>query len=265
MVRLFILLLLAFPALTFADTIPAGFPSTPLWLSKTALTEGDSVTIHTVVFNSSTSSLSGSVVFLVDGAILGSKTFSVSPGTNELVSYPWTAKQGSHQFSARLDGVSGASDSLSSTATATTTVSVLAPPPPPESVTKTVEAANAVSETVQTATPIITNIASSTFATTEGIRESAVAALEKLASSTTHTTKPEGEVLGAEDYEAQMQANANKAFDIGATIQNMWQGLLSFLLMIFRSSFWFYVFVAAIIAILIAFVRTALSDRKYSR
>ncbi len=254
-----LLLLLTFPLLTYGASIPAGFPSSSLWLSKLAPTVDEVVTIHTVVYNSSTDSLSGSVVFLVDDTSIGSKAFTSAPGTTQIVSHPWTASAGTHVFSARIDGITGSSDTLEATLSATTSVTVATPPPPTESTggsSSAREISGAVKGALDVVTPTVSSFASTTFATGENIRASAIVALEKLASSTTPKATPE--ITTPEE-------NVKKSFDVGATIQNMWQALLAFLLMIFRSSFWFYVFVAGILFLLLAFVRSAFGSGEYSR
>lgn len=252
---LFLLLLL--PSLAFGASIPAGFPSSSLWLSKLTPTVGEVVTIHTVVYNSSTDSLSGSVVFLVDDTSIGSKPFTGAPGTTQIVSHPWTATEGAHVFSARIDGVTGSSDTLEATQSATTSITVAAPPPVESSggSTSAREVAGAVKGALDVVTPTVSTFASTTINAGENIRASAIVALEKLASST--TPKATTEISTPEE-------NVQKSFDVGATIQNMWQALLAFLLMIFRSSFWFYVFVAGVLFLLIAFVRSAFGSG-YSR
>lgn len=255
-----LLLALLLPVPGLAAEVPAGFPTSSLWLSKTALTDGEGVTIYTVVYNSSDRSLTGSVDFMVDGTVIGAKSVSAAPGTTHILTQTWTATEGTHAFSARL---SGSIEGLSHTATGTTTVTVAAKPPPPEAVVKTVEAAGAVQAAIASTTPVIENIASSTFAQIESIRESAVRALEKLASST--TPKPQGEVLGAGDEAAPLspEENATRAFDIGGWIQNMWQALLGALLFVARSPLWFYGAVGFVIFLILMFLKTAFSRDRY--
>lgn len=256
--RFLALIGLFLPLAAFAAA-PAGFPSSSLWLSKTSLTGGESVIIYTVIYNSSDEPLTGALEFLVDGTSIGAKEVSAAPGTTQIVSREWTAAEGSHAFSARL---TGANTEVAASFTGTTTVSVAPKPPPPESVVKTVEAAAMLEQTIASTTPIVQNFASTTFATTESIRESAVKALEKLASTTT-----KGEVLGAADEAPAVTAeeNAARAFDIGGWIQNIWHALLGALLFIARSSLWFYVAVGTVVLFVFLFVRTALSDRRRYR
>lgn len=251
--RVLLLALLLLPFAAFAEGVPAGFPPAAIWLSKTELRDGDSAVIYTVVYNSSTEAVAGNVVFLMGGEPLGTRSFNVASGETEIVSLPWTAKEGSRSFSARIEG----SSALSSTASGTTTVSVSPPPPPPPGVVEAIETAGTVKETIDTATPVVASIASSTYATTEGIRESTVRALERLASSTT----PKGEVLGAED-QITPEENAGASFDIGKTIQNIWSAILNVLLFIARSPIWFYLLVLFVVIVVLSFVRTALSDRR---
>lgn len=254
--RFLALFLILLPAVALAAPVPAGFPSSSLWLSKTELTDGENVTIYTVVYNSSSESLTGSVTFLVDGQSIGQKDVTAGPGTTQIVSHTWSAKEGSHAFSATL---SGSVADLAASITGTTTVAVAPKPPPPEAVTKTVETAGAVQAAIASTTPIIGNIASTTFARTESIREQTVAALEKLAS----TTAPKGEVLGAEDEAEAMspEENAARSFDVGGWIQNVWQAVLGALLFIARSPLWFYAAVGAVLLLVVMFLKAAFSGR----
>ncbi len=255
--RALALILLLAPSLVSAATVPAGFPTSSLWLSATELTDGESVTIHTVVYNSSSEPLMGSIEFLVDGAVIGAKSVSTAPGATDLFSENWTAREGAHEFSARL---TGSIEDLAKASTGTTSVTIAPKPPPPESVQKTVEAVGAVEAAIASTTPIVQNFASTTFATTESIRESTVRALEKLAS----TTAPKGEVLGAEDEAAlSPEENAAASFDIGSWLQNIWQAVLGGLLFIARSPLWFYVAVAVVLVILVQFFKTSMADRRY--
>lgn len=253
--RLIAFLMLLMPVAALAAPVPAGFPSSSLWLSKTELTDGESVTIYTVVYNSSANPLSGDISFLVDGQLIGEKDVNIAPGTTQIVSHGWSAEEGTHAFSAKL---TGSVDDLAASITGTTTVSVAEKPPPPEAVIKTVETAGAVQAAIASTTPIVQNIASTTFAKTESIREQAVAALERIASS----TAPKGEVLGAEDEAAiTPDENAARSFDIGTWIQNIWQAILGALLFIARSKLWFYAAVGAVILLILMFLKAALSGR----
>ena len=257
--RFLALIGLLLPLAAYAAPIPAGFPTSSLWLSKTELTDGESVTIYTVIYNSSDAALVGEVEFLVDGTLIGTKGVEAKAGTTQIVSENWTAAEGSHAFSAHLTGVD---EEIAATVTGTTTVAVAAKPPPPEAVVKTVAAASALEQTIASTTPIVQNFASTTFASTESFREKTVAALEKLAS----TTASKGEVLGAEDEQPiSAEENAAAAFDIGGWVQNIWQAILGALLFIARSPFWFYVAVAVVLFFLLQFARAALSDRGHTR
>lgn len=253
------LLILLFPIAALAAEIPAGFPSSSLWLSKLSPTIGEEITIHTVVYNSSDAPISGSVVFTDKDAVLGTKSFQIPTGATQVISQTWKAVEGEHEFSAHLDGVSGASDTLSSTAAAKVSLTIEPPPPPPpapEPVSSEPETPT-LADTLASSSPAVSEVTSSTFAVAEGIRASALVALERIASSTT-----KGEVLAAEDHATTPEENVAKSFDIGATIQNMWQALLGVLLLIFRSPILFYVFVAFVLFFLLSFVRAMLTDRK---
>lgn len=228
---------------------PAGFPTTPVWLSKDAPTAGDAVTLYTVVYNASDTPLTGEVSFSVGTTTVATKKVSVAPGASEIVSAPWTALEGAYTFSATLSG-----SAVASSTTATSSVSVAKkppPPPPPPAVIETLESAAAVTDVFASTSPIVRDTASTTIRTAEQIRATAVMALEKLASST-----------AAAPREKTPEENADALFDVGATIQNIWNALVAALLYVARSPLLFYIGVAVVAFVLLSFIRTLLSERR---
>lgn len=251
--KLIVFALLLFPFVGFAETVPVGFPTSALWLSKSAPSFGEAVTLYTVVHNGGSAALTGDVRFMNGTTTIAVVPFSAPPGSSKLLEATWTASAGNHAFVARIEGT----DAVSSTATATTSVVVAAPPPPSEesgssSKKEENETVARVKGAFDSATPFVSQIASSTVAKAEDIRASAIVALSKVASSTTvsptSTTTPE--------------ENLAKSFDIGATIQNIWAAILNALLYIFRSPVLFYVFVAFVLFVLLSFAKTMLSERR---
>ena len=262
------LLFTALPAL--ADSVPAGFPPGSLWLSATNATSGNTLTIYTVVYNSSASLVSGDVVFSMDGATLGTKHFDADPGTTQIVSEAWTAVAGTHSFSAQIQNSS--SGGLSNTTTGSVSVRVAAPPPPPAVVTNTIETASAAQSIAASTTPILQNIASTTLATTEGIRAAGLTELQNLAaaaSSSAASSTISGKVLGISDYQPQgtdtsVTASAGLS-SIGTLLNGAWRGALGFLIVIFSSKLWFYILLFVVLFVVYKFFRVAFSDRKKNR
>lgn len=253
--RTLALLMLLLPLPLFA-AVPAGFPSEGVWLSKTAPVAGDSVTLYTVVYNSTDTAIAGSVVFLIDNASIATKSFSAPAGTTQIVSVPWSATQGAHQLSARIEGVS--SLELSKLASGTTTISVAAPPPPPEAVTATIAAADAASALVASTTPIVQSVASTTATVAEDFRMQTLSALTALASS----TAPKGEVLGASDEAVSEESAEPSSPGLMSYVGGAWQWLLALLIAIASSPWWFYLTLAVVAFLIISFLRAALRERR---
>ncbi|MBP6868764.1 MAG: hypothetical protein KBC16_01500 [Candidatus Pacebacteria bacterium] len=258
-----LLLLMAVAPEAHAESVPAGFPQSSVWLSKTNLITGDGATIYTVVYNSSGSSLQGTVVFLVDGKPVGSKPWSAAPGTTEIISQTWAATEGEHSITAKIEGLTGSSVPLTTLQTSTTTVSVLPPPAPSELVTDTQVAVDTIAGTLGDTAPIVADIASTTSNIAEDIRGSVVDALTSLASS----TAPKGEVLGAEDYQAQEGAPAkeNLVDQIASGAQKLLHAVVSALLIVASSPLWFYLALLILLIVLIQFARMVGRERKFNR
>ena len=92
----------------------AGFATTPLFLSKTPVTEGETISIHAVVANDASSAFSGDVRFS-DGSIkIGTVSVTIAPGGAQAVSISWSPTAGSHTIKAdlvRADGTVAESQS----------------------------------------------------------------------------------------------------------------------------------------------------------
>src|SRR3989344_6067155 len=79
----------------------AGFVKSDIWYSG-LLQEGETVKIHTAVFNFSAGELSGTVDFYDKNVILGSHKFSVPAGEVAGVSVDWKVTAGDHLISAKI-------------------------------------------------------------------------------------------------------------------------------------------------------------------
>lgn len=89
------------PAPLFAATAPAGVPRDALWFSKEPFFVGETITIFTVVYNSTDYRLSGTMELRDGTTTISTKEFIVETlGASQIVSFPWTVTPGSHLFSA---------------------------------------------------------------------------------------------------------------------------------------------------------------------
>ena len=172
------LLFIFLPAFSFAQTLEAGFPPQSVWVSNTKATAGDTIEIFTVVYNGSGEKLSGTVVFTVNGEKIGAKDFELAEGASALVSAEWKARTGEHRVAAALEDTSA---ELTQKETATITITVAEPPPPPPLVNAAVIASEVIADAAQAATPVITEVANTTYEFIESLRLEAVSKLEKAA------------------------------------------------------------------------------------
>lgn len=84
-----------------ARTLHAGLPSDQLWFSKDPFFTGDTITIFTLVFNSSNYRLAGTMTLRDGTTTLDAKPFVVdASGGSQIVTFPWLVTHGNHSFSA---------------------------------------------------------------------------------------------------------------------------------------------------------------------
>jgi hypothetical protein len=211
LIVLLFLLYLIFEApivLNAQEKIPAGFPVQSIWISKSSVTEGDSVDIYTAVYNAGSESLRGSVSFRVDTKEIGKKEFQLDAGKAGLLFVSWRATAGPHTFGATIVNASGAKAgegvSLSSGNSGSLSVIVASAPPPSmieQGVKTVVQAAN---DATSVAAPVIVSAGKSLFDTTELFRKSAL----EFAKQNQHSKKPGAATSTAPARESQI-AGAN--------------------------------------------------------
>lgn len=97
------LLLVSSPALASA----AGFAKQSLFLSKTPVTEGETVLVHAVVANESNVKFAGEVVFKDGSTKIGSVAVSIASGGANAASVSWKPTAGSHTVTAELTANGG--------------------------------------------------------------------------------------------------------------------------------------------------------------
>jgi hypothetical protein len=85
----------------------AGFAKQSLFLSKSPVTEGDSVRIYAVLSNETASAFAGSVVVSDGDTKIGSAAASIAAGGAQTVSVPWKPAAGSHTITAKLTASDG--------------------------------------------------------------------------------------------------------------------------------------------------------------
>ena len=86
-----------------AQTQNVGIIPSNIWYSKDPFEEGDKIKIYTVVYNSDTRELSGTVIFFDNNILLGKENFSIAGKTNTDVSIDWTVTTGDHIIFAKIE------------------------------------------------------------------------------------------------------------------------------------------------------------------
>jgi hypothetical protein len=85
----------------------AGFAKQSIFLSKSSVTEGDTVRIHATVSNDGTAPFTGSVVVKDGSSKLGSAAVTLAAGAAQAISVSWTPTAGTHTIVAALEGSDG--------------------------------------------------------------------------------------------------------------------------------------------------------------
>lgn len=237
------------PALA-AELLPAGFAPGTLWISKTNLAAGDNAIFYTVLYNSSSGTVAGNVVFTLDNAALGTQHVSLAAGASQIVSLPWAATTGSHTALATFES-DASSSLLAGTTTSTLALTVAAPPPPSPAVAAAASAASGVLGAVQSART----------AAIDGIQKILAADSTANASS----TGSKGEVLGVSDYRApKASTEPALAASAGASglFSSLWHGFLRVLLYILQSNILFWLTLALAAYVVLRVVLIMLSERR---
>lgn len=85
----------------------AGFAQQSIFLSKSSVTEGDVVLIHTVVQNDSAAAFPGNVVIKDSDIKVGAVPVTLGAGEAQAVSVSWKPAAGSHKVTAELQDAGG--------------------------------------------------------------------------------------------------------------------------------------------------------------
>lgn len=169
-----IALFLTSPGVAYGD---AGFPADAIWLSSSAVTAGNTVSIYTVLFNSSDGNVTGKLTFFVDDKVLEARQFTLSAGSSKIESAEWRSRAGDHTIVA---SISEASLPAANTRTGTIKIFV-ADPPPPSAIEEAVQKVGTVAaRTASVSIPIIESTAQAVYGHTEAFREKGLAYAEKL-------------------------------------------------------------------------------------
>jgi hypothetical protein len=147
-----------------------------MFLSKTPVTEGETVLVHTVVANESNVAFGGDVVFKDGDTKLGSVAVSIAAGGANAVSISWKPTHGSHTVVAELTAHDG-----SVVETETQTFTINEKPKPASSTagtTTNVGSSQDIQNKINDVLPAATPFSEPVFATLDSARATAAKALD---------------------------------------------------------------------------------------
>jgi len=187
--RLLILFTLLTPSLAFA----AGFAKESLFLSKSPVTEGDTVFIHAIVANDSATSFAGEVIFEDGDTKIGTIAVSIAAGGAETASLSWSPAVGTHPVVAELTAKDGTVvEKLSATFTIQAKPKSAEETAPASSTD--VQSSDTVKEAIAGISPGLADTLQPAFATIDSLRQKGADALDK---GIAWAKTPEGEIAGS--------------------------------------------------------------------
>ncbi len=244
-----VFMLLLLPALASG----AGFAKQSLFLSKSSVTEGETVLIHAVVNNDATEKFAGSLIFSDNSSRnIGSVPVSLAAGESSVVSVSWKPAAGSHTVVAELKAGAETIEKQSATF-------VIAEKPKPAVTADSnaaqyaaaVESSAAIQKQIDSLSPQAASATAPVFTLLDGARSAAADVLDTQIANT--KTKlgagagNPGEVLGASDVQ---QAGSNPSGAFWYIAQTLYLYLLTILRFIVGSAGVFY----PVLAIIFLFV-----------
>jgi len=195
-----------FTIIIFACLLPfsayaAGFAKQSLFLSRSAVTEGETVLIHAVVSNETAAKFAGELTFKDAGSTIGSVPVSLAAGESSVMSVSWKPAAGSHEVSAELKDSTGKSvevqkDTFTIAAKPTTQTASSTQP------AAAVESSKGIQQSIGGVSPQAEQYSAPIFSTLDSARSSAADVLDNQLASTKVKLGPgagsPGEVLAAE-------------------------------------------------------------------
>ena len=98
----FLIIIFSFLLPLFYINASTGFVPGQIWYSPETISEGDTVKIHTVVWNGDKSNLQAKVEFYDKNVILGTRDVTVLPEQLKEVNITWKVTSGDHTISAKI-------------------------------------------------------------------------------------------------------------------------------------------------------------------
>jgi hypothetical protein len=224
------------PSLVFA----AGFAKQSLFLSKSTVTEGDTVLIHAVISNDTDAKFAGTLILKDETGSIGTVPVTLAAGEADTLSVSWKPLAGTHAVSAELDATDG-------TVVETQTASFyIAPKPLPAAAAQAAAAVDSsapIDQAITNVSPAAGSAAQPVLGTIDSARAAAVGVLDsQIAGTKSALAAQSGLVLGAETSKSAAPSSATQT---GMTIlQTIYLYILTVLRFILASAGIFYPVVA---------------------
>ena len=205
----------------------AGFAKESLFLSKSPVTEGETVLIYAVLANDTTEQFKGEVRLRSGDTAVGTVSAVLAAGEARTVSVSWSPKAGTHAVTAELKTSAG---EILASEQATFVIEEKPSPPTKtlqeEKAAAAVESSAPVKQAIANVSPQAARAAQPVFATLDSWREKGAEFLDKQIADTKGRL-PKGGVLGAETAK-------NASSDPMGSALNVFQTLYLYLLTILR-------------------------------
>ncbi len=217
--KLLLLATLLFVSLA-SSASAASFARQSLFLSKTPVTEGDTVLIHAVVANESNVKFTGDVVLKDGETKVGSVAVAIAPGGAQAVSVSWKPLAGTHLVTAQL---TAEDETVVESQSANFTINEKQKPGSTTGTVNGVDSSSDIKNKINEILPAAAPVSEPVFASLDSARASAASALDQgitWAKEKTGGKKP-GEVLGASSTTQ------------GGIVDTIWTLLATILLYIF--------------------------------
>lgn len=186
-----LLALLAAPYIAFG----AGFAKQSLFLSRSAVVEGETVIIHAVIANEDASAFTGTMQFSEGAAAIGSVPVSLNANEASVVSVSWKPLKGSHTVVAELKKGTEVVERQSET------FSIAAKPQPADTVAQAaapVESSQKIQDSIAGFSPAAANATAPVFKFIDSGRATLSDTIDgQIAAAKVNLGDRSGEVLGA--------------------------------------------------------------------
>jgi hypothetical protein len=255
----------------------SGLIDTSIWYAPSVFTEGDTIQIHTAVWNGEDYAINAKVEFLDVNTILGSRDITVPKGTLSDVYVSWKVTAGDHKISARIASASSSANGASFVAivnkeesakdffipkklvvkkdgttevipTVTDKVNEVLPPSVAAPINKT---ANSVDNFRQEVSSSLSDLKTEANTKIESFKNPAK--VETKSNTNTKTTKT-SEVNKTDQKLGTKDSTNNPVSGIDKPITYVELFLLTIALFIFKNSIVFYVILAVIIFLILRFI-----------